>query len=108
MCDIIQVFQHQDPLKNIVDLFFTDKKKEATLYLEDKFELNYKDTIWKGAIKVLSEKSDELIGVQRLEVMGLYINIQVTRLISLFLADNSQLNIISDRAKIFCRAEADS
>ena len=40
--------------------------------------------------------------------MGLYINIQVTRLISLFLADNSQLNIRSDKAKTFCRAEADS
>ena len=46
-----------------MDLVFTDKKKEETLYLEDKFELNYKDTIWKGEIKVLSEKSDELIGV---------------------------------------------
>ena len=44
-------------------------------------------------MKVSSEKYDELIVEDRLEVMGLYIYIQATTLFSLFLIKNSQLNV---------------
>ena len=49
--------------------------------MECKFYLHSKDIMWQGAVIVLSEKSDELIGVERLELIGLYNNIQATRLL---------------------------
>ena len=70
-----------------------NEKKEKISDLEGKFDLHSKDTMWQGAMEVLSEKPDELIGGERLEVLGLYINIQATSLLLLFLTHNSQLNV---------------
>ena len=42
------------------------RKKEQTLYLESKFDLHSKDTMWKNETEFLSEKSDELIEAERL------------------------------------------
>ena len=61
--------------------------------MEVKFYLHYKDTIWKGEMKVLSEKIDKLIVSDRLEVMDIHINIQAKILLPLFITDNSQINV---------------
>ena len=68
VCDIIHVFQCEEPLNNSVVLVSTDdynEKKEKISDLEGKFDLHSKDTMWQGAMEVLSEKPDELIGGER-------------------------------------------
>ena len=70
--DII-TFLHEDPIKNSVVLLFTDDynaKKENISYLGGNCIMHCKDTMWQHSTTVLSEKLDELIGSERLKVMG--------------------------------------
>ena len=70
-----------------------NEKKEIISDLGGKFDHHSKDTMWQGALKVLSEKLDELIGGERSQIMGLHINIQATRSLPSFLTNNPQLNV---------------
>ena len=68
VCDIIHVFQCEEPLNNSVVLVSDDDyndKKEKISDMEGDFDPHSYETMWQGEMKILSEKPDELIRSDR-------------------------------------------